>query len=373
MSHKSTTWPMALICIILVLLGNVTHSVCAEIGKDAILQVWKKQQESIRSVRFSWSESRTYSKGSLPSHVDEPTPPADVNVQVDHTLCILNDLMQFTYKGPKWDVSCGKFCDRSYISSFDGRDNKVFFDESKDDNDDKNKVHKLGFINKNDYNQDVVDYHLWSILFMCRAIHPSMGQFSKANEWELSLEKGIIDDQSVVILEKKETGITWTCWIDPSREYSILRYIIRSNSLMLQVDISYKLDQDNRWIPSEWTTKKMQPGNLRLRESTSAIVTAFEINPPLAPEDFLLNFPSGTEVVDYKEQINYIARENGDKRIITNEERLRDAQYCDFLSTDTGMAKIPLSHTRHVWLMVIGISLLAIVVLLMIRKRFQSS
>src|SRR5579871_3210670 len=154
MNHQSRVWLTGPICIILALLGNGTHSVCAEISMDTIFQVWKKQQESISSVRFSWSESRVFTKGSLPSHRQEPTPPADVNVQVEHTLCILHDLMQFTHNGQKWDIPTAKFCDKLYISSFDGLDNKIFFDESKDANEDKNKVHKLGFISRGSYNQD---------------------------------------------------------------------------------------------------------------------------------------------------------------------------------------------------------------------------
>lgn len=372
MNHKSTTWPMGLICIILVLLGNGTHSVCAEISKDTIFQVWKKQQESIRSVRFSWSESGVFTKGSLPSHREEPMPPADVNVQVEHTLCILDDLMQFTHKGQKWDMPCAKFCDKLYISSFDGLDNKIFFDESKDANDDKNKVHKLGFISKDSYNQDVVDYRLWPILFMCRTVHPTMGRLSQASEWDLTSEKGVIQGQSAVILKKAKKGIIETCWIDPSRQYSVLRYILRSNTVILQIDTSYKLGQEHIWVPLEWTIKKMHAEDLKLEESASAKVKTYEINPPITPEVFRFDFPSGTEVVDRKKQISYIVQEDGGKRIITSEERQRGAEYLDLLTTDTGMAKLPLSHTRHVWLTIIGISLMVFIVLFIRRRPILS-
>lgn len=367
----------AVICLLLSLLldGWACGAAPAKDEKitlEKIYAVWKAREERTRTFQFAWTESRTYMKGSLPtfgnsSPVPQPTPPKDVTQERRLTLAVDRDLMRFTNVGPHWHPNEHRFFQRNYVSVFDGVDDKTYFGEGTDANPDED-VHKTGFVSKKQYNTDVVNYHLWPMLLTYRALHPAMGKF-KPHEWKLTDEIGTVEGQKCSVLAKARDGVTESCLVDVMRDCSILRYSLISQTVGLQLTVSYRSDEANGWVPSAWKVVEWNPMMKRTDESTSAHVSGYTINAPLADDLFQFQFPPGTEVVDYKTKTSYLVLKNGEKRIITDEERWRGATYKEFLTTKSGEAGLPPTNPWLRWGWWVGVGVVLLIVARIIWKR----
>lgn len=336
----------------------------SEITIEKIFQAWKKREEAVRTIHFSWAETRTHGKGSLPNmdsmarvgarpapdFKPKITPPEDVTHQIKAAVSIEGDLMRFTVDGPRWEADVEDFVHLEYTSVFDGTYNKAFLTEPKGSTPFPD-IHKTGFLAEKKCNDDVVDYHLWPVIFTWRAAHPTMGRF-KAGEWQMTREKSVVDQRPCVVLRKSQDGVTETCFVDVERNYSILRYHMAApnNPVHLQLTISYKNDERHGWVPSQWTVNSQLPRG-GLDESTVTIVRSYEINATIKLGTFQFEFPRGTQVTDYTQKPigSFIALGGGRQRAITDEERLRGATYKDLMETETGMAGLPRARGWSQW------------------------
>lgn len=275
--------------------------------------------------------------------------------------------MRFTNVGPNWLGDRRKFYHMSYISAFSGSDQKVYFGEGTDARPNED-VHKTGFVSNKQYNTDVVDYHLWPILLTYRALHPTMGKF-KPGEWKLTDKVGTIEGRKCSVLVRSRDGEIDTCLVDISRDYSILRYSQTTKSVGVQVTISYRATKSNGWVPSAWKVIEWNEKMKRTDENSSAQVSSYTINTPLASELFQFQFPPETEVVDYNTKTSYIIQKNGEKRIITDEERKRGATYQQFLTTASGEAGLPPSNPWFRWGWWVGVAVVLLIVARFVWKR----
>jgi hypothetical protein len=348
---------------------------------EKVFQVWKSRHERAQTVQFVWVDRRTYAKDSMFSMAvpAKPAPREDLTLEQELTLSLDGDLMRFT-RGYSWHANEARFVPRTYISVFDGKDDKCYESESADGAHGVG-LHKLGFIRRTALREekggDVADYHLWPVLLTYRALHSEMGRF-QLNEWTMTGEKGVVQGRECVILKKKpHQGITETCWVDVERECAIARYEITVHgNLLLRIDVTSKQDPSYGWLPFSWRITKLFPETSKLAESSVARVTENNIGMPLQPHLFRLDFPPGTVVWDDKEGINYVALKAGDRRIITKEERRCGATYEQLLATESGMAGLPPERTlRRFWVVtstiLILISLLTGFVVWWKRARFK--
>lgn len=86
-------------------------------------------------------------------------------------------------------------------------------------------------------------------------------------------------------------------WLDPEREYSIVRYESRSaaGNTQTQVDFSSTLDRRHGWVPTRWVIRRFQPDGT-VASTVTAQVTDHEINPEFDEDAFRLIFPPGTHM-----------------------------------------------------------------------------
>jgi len=334
---------------------------------EKIVETWKQRQEHTRTFDFQWEEERTYAKGSMPVFKGEAQPSTDVTQNGRLSLQVDGDRMRVSSNVPPWNPQSGKFVPREHMSVFDGKDEKMFYDQA-DPSIQATVTNKAGVIGIHQYNQDVVDYHLWPILLAYRPLHRDMGRF-KQNEWEMTGERGVAQGRDCLILQKKRRSITERCWVDCERNCTVARYEFIAN-YRFQVVISYNNVPDHGWVPASWKTMEYLP-NGTLQESSRSEVTGYTINKPLPENWFNFDFPAGTEVTDYKGKIEYIARESGGKRLITEEERKRGATYDQMLTTESGQAGLP-PDSRRSWWFFLALGFILIVLLSVLARRWWS-
>lgn len=320
---------------------------------DEIIKIWKERQQRVRTVHFEWTESRTYGKNSLPSMrlpgpgggpvaKPGPTPPEVVTHEDKQTLSLDGDSMRYSSDGPQWSANHERFFNKSYVSVFDGKDSKNYFSNPKDgERPDPDTEYKSGYVDKEMRNQDVTNYSVWPILLTYRPLHPVMGRIVP-REWAVAGQEGVIQGKKCIVIEKRESDSTETCWVDMSQEASILRYD-RSvqGGWFISLKITYRADPSSGFVPSGWKITTLKPGG-KFDKGGLTTVKRSEINLSLPPETFQFSFPPGTLVQDYKNDVKYIELEDGGRRIITPEELARvGGRYQEFLATESGMAGVP--------------------------------
>lgn len=133
----------------------------------------------------------------------------------------------------------------------------------------------------------------------------------------------------------RESGVT-SFWVDDDGTYA-LRRLIRSFSGVpfQQIDVLESGVDSMAWVPRKWrVTALKQDGSVEtILEST---VTTMRLNQPLGSETFELGFPAGTWVNDADEDLTYIIRPDGTRRIVTREDLLSGARYQELYTSETG-------------------------------------
>ncbi len=90
---------------------------------------------------------------------------------------------------------------------------------------------------------------------------------------------------------KADRGINVSWWVDPARDYAIIRHFQGHIGQPAGIDmrISHIKDKQWGWVPSSW----------RITQSsivTTVEVTDYEINPDIPHKEFVLAFPPGTKM-----------------------------------------------------------------------------
>jgi hypothetical protein len=195
-----------------------------------------------------------------------------------------------------------------------------------------------------------------------------MGRF-KQDDWELTGEHADVDGHDCQILRKKYGKVIERCWVDLERGYSIVRYEFRT-TYRFQIDVSYKKVVAHGWVPTNWEVAQYQ-GSGELEHSAKATVTGYTINKPIPKELYDFEFPIGTEVNDNQNDTTYIVRQEGVRRLITEDERKRGATYEQFLVTESGQAGLPPQSRESHWLAYGALGLVAVALIsLGIRRRW---
>jgi hypothetical protein len=123
-------------------------------------------------------------------------------------------------------------------------------------------------------------------------------------------------------------------------------------------------------MPANWKTVEYLPKGT-LKESSQFEVTGYTINKPLPEELFDFKFPVDTWVTNYKNKTDYIVREDGGKRLITEAERMRGVTYERLLETESGEAGLR-PHGRKPWQIFLALGFLGLfLIALVLRIRWR--
>lgn len=159
-------------------------------------------------------------------------------------------------------------------------------------------------------------------------------KFSKAR---LTGSRSLIGGRSCLDLEYRDSNSVRRVSVDPARNYVVVRVIdLQGERALGSVSIDYRPDASLGWVPSAWNITDLNTKTGTLRYSRQGTVTSCEINPTVAPTEFVVDFPPGTLVYDRSDKSDYMIREGGRKRKILPEEVT--LTYDQLLKSDTGEA-----------------------------------
>jgi thiol-disulfide isomerase/thioredoxin len=125
---------------------------------------------------------------------------------------------------------------------------------------------------------------------------------SPASDWSAEnsrvvSEEALIGNVRCIKLQMDKVDHSEQCWVDPSRDYSIVRWERRqSEGEPLNVVIDPQQGPDHEWLPARWSWRLSGGGGRAA--SFEATVTRRAINKKLPNATFAADYPPGTRVYD---------------------------------------------------------------------------
>ncbi len=300
----------------------------------AVLAVWKKKQESFRTGRFTWTETQTLKQGALmgqqkgagnanagkgaPSQV---APDKDMTITRTHKLIFDGEKVRYECKGKIWDPDKNETSDLETISVFDGETPKTLS---------KSPVFDVprGWIRQSARNRDLWQMNTTPLLLVYRPFHSDLR--------DISPDKLATSDQPAVIEGKASFALTQpineekraqlVIWAAHQLDYPVMRMQETVAGTMLsQIDFSYAADEANGEVVSGWKYVRVSPSSGAMLQSSSCLVREYELNRPIDPKEFQLNFPAGTFVNDARPQKGasgefYMVRDDQSERPVSRPE-----------------------------------------------------
>ncbi len=346
-------------------LENVTAAQDLDrITMDDIVVAWKARHQQIRSGRFAWTETKWIRKGTLPSsgpstQADTPLPEDDTLISYNCTLVFEGERMRFESAGDK-PLFQGAL-DQHHTGVWNGAVGKDFRHGGEIPN---GEVY--------DFAWDLTQQPLWPFRVAFRMLHPQWFSL-QIDEFVLSSRRDVIEGHPNIVIEtapaiiRKQAGgrlPAWkdSYWISPDQDFAVTRYARTSDMLpghSAEFRVSYQRDAEYGWYPSTW--RYVDGSTETPNEVREGTLTSHALNVAVDPAAFDFEFPAGTLVRDTLTNEYYLVRELGEKRIVTDAELRRGANYSDLLASETGQARTTTISPRYPpWLLWAAVTILAI-------------
>ena len=179
---------------------------------------------------------------------------------------------------------------------------------------------------------NTLDYR--PLLFALRPLGPQFGSFHP-DECRLGAETSFVNGvQCVLVQETRAAGGTSACWIDPQREFAVVRCVESQNgTTVAQFDIRYELDPEHGWVPSSWTT--LYPAQKPSFRHASATVTKYRINEPADPKAFEVSLPAATLLIHAAKERIYTVDDQGVQHVVATPDEMRSLLGRETFETQT--------------------------------------
>lgn len=341
--------------IVAVLLSTFGSTVASaqvkSVTMDDILAGWKKRAEKVRTLRCTWTVTRTDRAGSLPDlwksdkKQSRSLPPADSTYGSEQSLLVEGPRMRHRFDGQIW-----------YLGRNEQRLNTYTTDQVSDGNTKRwlnynhaSSANKFGWIS-NRPSLNLQSQMMGNPLFWY--LHPLDSVFRLAEGRPLpQLVNVKKPDASGIIRVEQRIGerALYIFDIDVRRDYHIVQMIKMSGGTeRARLTVDYEPHATHGYVPKGWSLISFDRDGAE-KSVNVAKVTSFELDVPLTSEDFELSFQPGM-----------IVREEGAGR--------------EFHVNDAGDLVVPGSQTessRNRWILV-GLAMLVVgAVLLVVRRRFR--
>jgi hypothetical protein len=346
---------------------------------DDVIAAWKAREQAVRSAQFQWKGSMTHVSSAWElDHKAAPDAQKVLSGEMVRSLILDGQQLRLSSGGPRFaSMPDGhlEWGEQTYTHVLATEEEVVHFLSKKQL--DPLVAPSNGSIHSAKGSDGASrNFEVDPILMHFRALDPKLSNI----QGHLSATKrtGMVEGRRCWIIW--EDGLRNTeYWVDPQRAYAIVRMrtfsFSKPGQCVVDTEISYEPDPRIQWVPSSWRGSLLDQDTGKVRKSCAYTVVSYSINPGVDPKVFQYQFPPGTRVSDWRQTplLQYIVREGGGKRVITDAES--GAPYQDLLKTETGEAALQMRRPENLhWLLVVVLlSLLGALLLAFIarRRRFR--
>ena len=343
------------------LLGSLSVKATAEGVPDALRQAWRRRQDAVKTARFEWQgdcQMRPWSS-------EAPLVP----IQLPGVFMLDGNKCRYSTRQINLQDKVADRTEGGYLSTFDGRRSMSLTDG-------KVGVQSVGIIHAPQAYDDIRNIHLLAVTLCLRPLDPSFHGGVQLSDFDVVSRNETIDNRPCVLLRQRsgasEGGIVHLLYVDPAREYVVLRWAEQVNGqLSAQIDITYASDRTIGWVPSAWSLVLMSSGVITERATDS--VNEYALNEPLSDKLFAINFPAGTYVDDRPAGTKYLLKHGGEKRLIAPVERRRGATWEQLMTTEYGKAGLR-TERWSVWTLTVAIGgFVGLCVVIYLVRRWRSA
>lgn len=265
-----------------------------ETAAARVAQVWSAREQRVKSCRVTWSETRTYPKGTFfidPQAPPDRLPPGDLTIKATCTLIIAGRKCRYEYQGEMWSTESRKVAPAADVTTFDG-------ERSADTSLQSPLIeHPQVIIKKS---SDPPGGRKSELLPIWLTVRPSVvAKILPIEEYLPTGRRETVNTRLCDEFTQTSSGKTREqVLLDPERGSQVVRCVTFANDkLWMKLDISYKTDPTLQWIPAAWELVVCNPtGGIGL--SKRCVVTEFATNIDVADSDFQPVLPTGARVVD---------------------------------------------------------------------------
>lgn len=318
-------------CRIVLLVSWALGFACVALGQEplrveTVRGAWKEREARVRTARFNWKQTVFAVKGAYDDGKEivmernggkDPgtNPPEDHSYTSNCSLSIDGDRLAFEFSQRDWDSTLQKYADTRTDYKFDGKKQL--------------SLHHRGFT---DWPVALIramprgaqlTWDTGPVLRNLRGINEKL----RAEDLDEYASSGAVlalaGGRGQELLSKRTpTNSERHLWIDPEREYVVLRYTIGPpNRPTRQIDLKYKPDGTVGWVPAEWKIVEASMKDGRICFTTTATVTSYSINEPIDEATFAFSLPLGCRVVDETSTPHdYLIRDDGSTRVMESSD-----------------------------------------------------
>ena len=136
-----------------------------------------------------------------------------------------------------------------------------------------------------------------ALLDALRPLVPQLGGID-LSKFRVVPGRGQMGEARCVIIQTEENGgREKSYWLDPARDYLLLReHRTQNGEDRMRVDLSYRSDPRLGWVPTGWTYA------FAASDGATDTVTDSIINQPLPASEFQITIPAGAQVDDMRKK-----------------------------------------------------------------------
>lgn len=315
--------------------------------QQKVVAAWQARERASKSFTLKWKETQTFLKGSLTSaRMPKGTvlPAATLETDAFYTFLSDGNRMKEVFEGA--EVSEKQQIKRQKETMiFDGEVNKSFRPPD---------IHEYpqGYIGDEKHLPGLNVYNLRPVLLFVRPFRfPQFGYFRAEDllntaKYTYTATRLLRGHKCVVVSESDNSRSLYEeLWLDLGHDFVPLRDVFYSRGkVVLQIDWTEYKTAAGTLVPVAW---KIQEIKGAVRKVFSSKALAWALNSPIAPDEFKLDFPAGTWVVDRRSRdktgnpSQYIVKATG-KRVISPDE-LASKTYQELNAETTGLWMLPIA------------------------------
>jgi hypothetical protein len=260
---------------------------------------------------------------------DRVEPPEDTTNVISRSFAFDGERMRYAWKGAVWHFELERFDTVDHQSAFDGTASKTlaYYGGIGQDYPQGAVVDDSGMLNRTLWN-------LKPIVLAYRPLDSTLVWFEEG-ELRITMTGVAVDDRPCVVLESHGPRREVTLWVDPSRDFHVVRYeYAERGNLKSHFEVRYHHAGADGWVPERWEHLTVGPGR-KPAMLWSGSVDRFAINPAIDISEFQIEFPVGALVWDGRTNQSFLVREDGARPILP-EEMDAGTKYEDLMATEPG-------------------------------------
>jgi len=306
-----------------------------KITLEDIFKVWRDREKKIRTLRVKWTATITIPKKQMKLNTS-----GNIHNYLTHDtyiqFIISGNSVRYEKAGMEWDPIQKKSLNVSSIETINGL-NRFSYSETEGKLDTRVGTKQPA----NLIATNIIASTNLPILMMYRIANPIFGVLDRGI-WTLGPKK-IIEGRKCVLVEnrwnhgKAKLPYREYFFVDTERDMIPVEFgFIFREDVTLKFRVQYQKAASGDWQPANWHRDKYySTGNKkRLKSSLDIVVTYLETNRQIPDDEFVIDFPSNTIVMDNTvkdgEENYHFVKADGSIRPITEAE----------LSTVTSLAEI---------------------------------